>query len=190
MKNWNKIGQYIATGTSAALLASFTSLFAPTSVEAVSLIKGDDGAVTRIEGLEASGNDWNVDFEWGTYEEVFTEGLQLTYGPAFWVALEIMGVLGKDEVLSGHPSVSDSFFLPYDDQSSGLRNVQGFFDYQHNSRADRLAVTNIAETEHRLWAVVVEAEVGEMATTPEPSLIFGFITLGGLMLGSKRKTKG
>ncbi|MGK7922664.1 MAG: PEP-CTERM sorting domain-containing protein [Trichodesmium sp.] len=28
------------------------------------------------------------------------------------------------------------------------------------------------------------------ASTPEPSLIFGFITLGGLMLGSKRKIKG
>ncbi len=27
-------------------------------------------------------------------------------------------------------------------------------------------------------------------TTPEPSLILGFITLGGLMLGSKRKTNG
>lgn len=27
-------------------------------------------------------------------------------------------------------------------------------------------------------------------STPEPSLILGFITLGGVMLGSKRKTKG
>ncbi|NEP83767.1 MAG: PEP-CTERM sorting domain-containing protein, partial [Okeania sp. SIO3B3] len=26
--------------------------------------------------------------------------------------------------------------------------------------------------------------------SPEPTLILGFITLGGLMLGSKRKTKG
>ena len=29
----------------------------------------------------------------------------------------------------------------------------------------------------------------EPATTPEPNLIFGFITLGGLMLGSKIKNK-
>ncbi len=28
------------------------------------------------------------------------------------------------------------------------------------------------------------------ASTPEPSVVLGFITLGGLMLGSKRKTKG
>ncbi|NEQ74029.1 MAG: PEP-CTERM sorting domain-containing protein [Okeania sp. SIO2C9] len=39
--------------------------------------------------------------------------------------------------------------------------------------------------------VVVREETTPLSmSTPEPSLMLGFITLGGVMLGSKRKTKG
>ncbi len=56
--NWNKIGQLIATTTSAgaALLVSFATFLYPVieaEANAFTLVKdGDDAPVTRIEGLE------------------------------------------------------------------------------------------------------------------------------------------
>ncbi|NES67273.1 MAG: PEP-CTERM sorting domain-containing protein [Okeania sp. SIO2D1] len=55
----------------------------------------------------------------------------------------------------------------------GFRSAYGFF-----RSGERIAV----------WEEAAEA-VEVSASTPEPNLILGFITLGGLMLGSKRKTK-
>ncbi|NEP86897.1 MAG: PEP-CTERM sorting domain-containing protein [Okeania sp. SIO2C2] len=40
------------------------------------------------------------------------------------------------------------------------------------------------------YAKFTPQETPKPTKTPEPTLIFGLITLGGLMLGSKRKTKG
>ncbi len=50
----------------------------------------------------------------------------------------------------------------------------------------------VVEDQIILWARFSAADPADPspASTPEPSLILGFITLGGLMLGSKRKTKG
>ncbi len=47
-----------------------------------------------------------------------------------------------------------------------------------------------ADTIH-YWESIEDKAVVEVstATTPEPSIMLGFITLGGVMLGSKRKTK-
>ncbi|MDJ1179638.1 PEP-CTERM sorting domain-containing protein [Roseofilum sp. BLCC_M91] len=38
-------------------------------------------------------------------------------------------------------------------------------------------------------AIETEIEGTEMVSVPEPSLILGFITVGGLMLGSRKKAK-
>ncbi|MDJ0517556.1 MAG: PEP-CTERM sorting domain-containing protein [Trichodesmium sp. MO_231.B1] len=55
-------------------------------------------------------------------------------------------------------------------------------------------VTTTGSHQTETWDIFKgqETETAETArvATPEPSLTLGFITLGGLMLGSKRKTKG
>ena len=66
--------------------------------------------------------------------------------------------------------------------------------WSNSARTDLLAIRGTG------WAVSLgdiayfeeqfEEQEVDVASTPEPSLIFGFITLSGLMLGSKRKTKG
>ncbi len=39
-------------------------------------------------------------------------------------------------------------------------------------------------------AIFISAVESAQASTPEPTTVIGFITLGGVLLGSKRKTKG
>ncbi|MGK7922665.1 MAG: hypothetical protein AB4080_21945 [Trichodesmium sp.] len=76
MKNWNKIGQYIATSAGAALLASFATLAStPKTASAASLSfdgtkwvsDNEQEAVTEIKGLMIGDNFYNVTFEHFTF---------------------------------------------------------------------------------------------------------------------------
>ncbi|WP_293119363.1 PEP-CTERM sorting domain-containing protein [Okeania sp. SIO1I7] len=51
--------------------------------------------------------------------------------------------------------------------------------------------TQVGDSRAIRWShTSTNPQTKQLVATPEPSLILGFITLGGLMLGSKRKTKG
>ena len=64
-------------------------------------------------------------------------------------------------------------------------NTYSYFDYMIN--LDTWATTDITFGARP----IDDRGTGEvLQSTPEPSLMLGFITLGGVLLGSKRKTKG
>ncbi len=87
---------------------------------------------------------------------------------------------------------NDNFLIPFGEVYS-LGTSQFFF---YNATYDKKSA--LGDDEVGTWfrreerSVVYMAKFSKAPTavaTPEPSLVLGFITLGGLMLGSKRKTK-
>ena len=125
MKNWKKIGQSIATGAGAALLASFASLFASSEAHAAKLIRenGETGVVTRIEGLSVIVDGvetiYDVDFQMGSAVDVYGEDLMfdfMTSDSAEAAAAAVMAELGSEEgtVLFFYgPTLFDGFHVPF-----------------------------------------------------------------------------
>ncbi|MEM1171366.1 MAG: hypothetical protein AAGJ08_20365 [Cyanobacteria bacterium P01_H01_bin.35] len=200
MKNWNKIGQYIAKGASAALLASTTSLLASSEASAANLVKDDNGAVSRIENLEVQTAGatafFDVDFIFDTAENIYGQSLNFDFlDPieAEAAAGSIISALGEDNWLglSVLGDLSDEFLVPFFSRGD---SVGGRGDEFGALSADLEGEGRAFIWLENMYAKFSAAAAGggeeNKATTPEPSLIFGFITLGGLMLGSKINHKG
>ena len=189
-------------GLSSAVLASSFALFAP-SASAFTLVDSDeDGYLEGVTGLNVAGSDYDVEFFYGTFDEVYNDGGEYDFTfdsvaevdqafDAVWGAL--FTVVGTDAFKGyedGDRSASGflDMFMGFSDGVRGSYRT-GSTNVQYNARSWFVGASNA-------WVKFNEAQVptggGEngTASTPEPSLILGFITLGGLMLGSKRKTKG
>ncbi len=156
-----------------------SSFFFLTSAQAASFVTTlettDDGRVT----LEFEANDSNKD-------GIISEG-------------ELSGEIGAKILSEG---VVETMFLESNEYELfhfdiSENELQWAFGYSYSSYEliqidDYSIYLNIQSSsddflEERLWEREI---VEERASTPEASLTLGFITLGGLMLGSKRKTKG
>ncbi|NER08670.1 MAG: PEP-CTERM sorting domain-containing protein, partial [Okeania sp. SIO3C4] len=88
--------------------------------------------------------------------------------------------------------VSDSFFLPYLDPQTPISDVALFVDPFTSVDFDSLLSLSLPRDTDAASVPYAKFSPASPSptSTPEPTLILGFITLGGLMLGSKRKTKG
>ncbi|NET15789.1 MAG: PEP-CTERM sorting domain-containing protein [Okeania sp. SIO1H6] len=198
MKNWKKIGQYFATGAGAALLASFASLFAFSEAHAASLVKDDSGAVTRIEGLSVflDGEEtiYDVDFLRDDSSNVYGDGAFdfADSKSAQAAARAVSTSLGSSEYITkqgdmfivGYGDIGDRVFIYRDRWVRTDFDTISWYEYDINLLNAWVNIISLAK-----WAKFEVRDVSDKvvgATTPEPSLIFGFITLGGLMLGSRK----
>ncbi len=219
MKNLNKIGQYIAASAGAALLASFATLATPKTASAATLSLNESGewvssaegeAIDEILGLEISNKKYNVKFQSMTFEEIDTY-LKKQSVDAEKAAGAIVKALGSD-FATGAWRGSGGRVVWYDSFSVIEELDIEEFHWGHNFNILRWTDISSSDTEVDVVTQerIVEGSVGDSqiqwrgvavfeeaneakvaaASTPEPSLIFGFITLGGLMLGSKSKTNG
>ncbi len=200
-----KAAQFTATIASAALVAS-TALVPKAS--AFTLRKADDGRIIGIDALEVEGNFYNVEFKKGSFNEVFGGDLDFKGEEEVLKAWEaVKSALGDTEFTTPAPDdylddaltprFFDVFMIPgfLFEETNSVVVVYDKFD-THADRADSFGLAMDEEDWWIPWAKFssvgnqLEDQKEEQAATPEPSLIFGFITLGGFMLGSKRKTKG
>lgn len=177
---------------------------------AVSLRKssGTFPNVVGIDGLEIGNETYNVDFRWGSYDSVYSNIQPLFLDNeegANLAAKAIMEALGERQRTfrfldrwDWKVKSSDNFQIPYlkgSIRGIDLVSVVGEKNYSALSD-DRLLEGARWVPEDRYitapWAVFVgKGSVGtaNMKSTLEPSLMLGFITVGGFMLGSRKKEK-
>ncbi|NEP81513.1 MAG: PEP-CTERM sorting domain-containing protein [Okeania sp. SIO3B3] len=201
MKKPNSLLKYLAT--SAALLASSAYLFAPTVASAFTLIRGLDGAVTNIEDLNVSGvGQFDVEFIYDSYDNIYNGTFDFAGGAEAQTAAEaVIGALGTTEYTRAN--IQDLGFLTIENFFDGFlipyfvfgRTVIGEGEESADLLDDSLDDSGLLTptTRPRIYAKFSPSGPNppiSPTSTPEPTLILGFITLGGLMLGSKRKTKG
>ncbi|MEL7036990.1 MAG: PEP-CTERM sorting domain-containing protein [Cyanobacteria bacterium J06592_8] len=195
----------IAKYASAAVVASSTFLFAPSGASAVTLIRANDGSVTRIENLEVEGLEYNVDFIFNqSYNDVFGGSFDFESEQEALSASEAVATaLGDEEFLfeaflfNAGVTNQDDFFIPF--EFSGVSDVRfvgedvsisaPLLDIDQPSPLRFINVDgDFAFAPWAKFSLVDDGGNGSVST-PEPTLILGFITLGSLMLASKRKTK-
>ncbi|MGD1698524.1 PEP-CTERM sorting domain-containing protein [Dapis sp. BLCC M229] len=187
---------------SSAVLASSFAVFAPEAGQAFTLIDSDnDSFIDAIEDLAVDGSLFNVDFVTAPGSDVYSDGFDFdTLASAEVAASAVHAALGsapiEDQQFPGGMS-SNAFMIGY--QLVGLTRLEGVIVWpQRPVNCCELgglvggAIQGHDLSHHGFFAVFTEAGGGEgaptaAATTPEPSLILGFITLGGLMLGSRKK---
>ncbi|MEM1168505.1 MAG: PEP-CTERM sorting domain-containing protein [Cyanobacteria bacterium P01_H01_bin.35] len=190
---------------SCAVLASSFALFAPSAAVAFNLIDSDnDGLYEGVTDLDLfdDGLLWNVDFVVGRGTEVYNDGFSFTTESEAEAALVAFSTIvfpsasgsGGWSLESSVNPLEDargefegSFNLGYSEESEFFNFLNSDFEGDVFTIADRSA-----RFREVLWSrfSLAEPDGDGSVSTPEPSLILGFITLGGLMLGSKRKTKG
>ncbi|MGK7920514.1 MAG: hypothetical protein AB4080_10975 [Trichodesmium sp.] len=179
-------GSVFAKSAGTALLAASASLFAATEASAFELIRGNNGAVIGIEDLEVGSEKYDVDIVFDSYNNIFGGDLDFESEATARSAGEaIIQALGVSDSFGG----TDSFLIPF---SVGER-IGVALDGNSQSANDGLAIADVGASESLGWAPYADFTLQTSETpaaTPEPSLMLGFITLGGLMLGSKIKTKG
>ncbi|NEP73782.1 MAG: hypothetical protein F6K25_28990 [Okeania sp. SIO2G4] len=102
---------------STALLASSAYLFAPPSASAFELVRGDDGAVESILDLEVDGEFFNVEFLFGTYNDIYDGTFDFFGGAsASSAASAIVHVLGDSEFIGftwGAPLTASLYLLSF-----------------------------------------------------------------------------
>ncbi len=185
-------------GLSSAVLASSFALFAPSASAAQLVDSNNDRYIEGVEKLEVAGTSYDVEFVFGTFDEVYKDGSEYDFtfdsisevDQAFVALLDALAA-----VVASNPSLPPLGFLDPAASGDGVdSSIFVGYSKTQNARENWLS----------LQAPSLEGSVGAGAaregviakfsesqkSTPEPSLILGFITLGGLILGSKRKTKG
>ncbi|MGD1704743.1 PEP-CTERM sorting domain-containing protein [Dapis sp. BLCC M229] len=197
LRNW--------ASTSAALLASASIVFAPPAAEAFTLIKNDDGAVVEILDLEVSGELFDVEFRHDSYDNIYNGTFDFeTIESATEAAEAIAEALGDTEFTMLNSRVgdteffrerSDSFLIPFNLQKitptfTIVESVSDSYATRATDVVSQLGVVSFVRYQLNPYAKFERLEEAPLTEVPEPSLIFGFITLSGLMLGSKRKGKG
>ena len=209
MKNWNKIGQYIAASAGAALLASFATLATPKTASAATLSFDDKSqqwvsdneaeAVSQIMNLEIGGKKYNVKFEEyvvgtntdrllldGMHGETAATAIKDALGTSYWTLEETIPRTYRTRKKDSFHVLSYlenfSFFPGF-----VLTKFDMFYDVFENS-VDRDKV--LKQSERSMLNGQVIERVAKFEEVAEPSLIFGLITLGGLTLGRKIKNKG
>ncbi|NEQ37585.1 MAG: hypothetical protein F6K40_15435 [Okeania sp. SIO3I5] len=193
-----------AAMVSAAVLASTVSI---TEASAISLryLNGPGTQVVGIDGLEVEGVEYNVDFIFGSYNSIYDGTLNFQSQVAAERAVtEVMAALGSSNFTHYDPSFlfgdgfMDGFSIPYptppqyDDERDWLFITYDmmFWDLDDDRLLiGRHGVERDTVLSWRPYAKFSPAS-SEPEPIPEPSLILGCIALGGLMLGSQRKTKG
>ncbi|NEP83437.1 MAG: hypothetical protein F6K17_32245 [Okeania sp. SIO3C4] len=183
------------TALSAALLASSAYLCAPQSASATTLIRGDDGAVEQILDLEVNGEFFDVEFVVDSYDNIYNGTFDFdTLSTATVAAEAVVEALGVSEFTRSFSGDSffDFFLIPFQFSSSpGLVDlVIDNFRLVEDTLSTSFAVRNLPGAGAGQPYAKFTAAAPPGVSTPEPTLILGFITLSGLMLGSKRKTKG
>ena len=193
---------------SSALLASSFTLFAPSAAVAFQLIDSDDdGTYEGVHDLDlfGDGSIWDVDFSSGTGTSVYSDGFDFTTRTEATEALAALYDL-VPEVFVPEIGAEDSFgggsvFSDIGQINVGFGTLEGSGFSSDSGQIDsvkdiilpqnNLPDIPLADPRTFLYARFSESSPQEgIKSTPEPNLIFGFVTLGGLMLGSKRKTKG
>ncbi|MGD1808645.1 PEP-CTERM sorting domain-containing protein [Dapis sp. BLCC M126] len=191
-------------------LASSFALFAPAPEAAGAATLRDideDGIIDGVNDLlssEADGLSYDVEFVFGSADTV-GDANHFDFGHSNIPSLNNVLV----DFLSLHSdrafeTATEGFVF-----STIQQLVERDFDHRgpvvtftQTSFPDlqEVEVTAPGEVAFGIWAKWIRKEnpaavsdprgADASASTPEPSLILGFITLGGLMLGSKRKTNG
>ena len=166
---------------------------------AATLIDSDnDGIIDGVNDLAVDGSLFDVEFVYGDPYWVYSDGFDFTNeSAAFRMGGELLTVLFlnslpyqvfEDDLTSHLQFTSRELFIGYNATDAGISGFEiNTQDYTGISTDDNSILGH-----RRLIARFHEQPTApnQAASTPEPSLILGFITLGGLMLGSKRKTKG
>lgn len=213
MKNILTAVSAIATTTTA--LAFSAGLFAPSAYSAELLI-GDEGQVVKIESLEVDGFTYDVDFLLGDLESLYQGTFDFATGlDAYNAAEAVVSALGITFFTAINPTPCDAldapcpgtverddFYIPY---LSGGGSVRVVWDSPSKER-DSLADVEFRDIDSLCiglglcdgvpFAKFTEVRAGGGSSggsgvqVPEPSLILGFITLGGVLLGSKKQNKG
>ncbi|MGD1712584.1 hypothetical protein [Dapis sp. BLCC M172] len=189
-------------GLSSAVLASSFALFAPNAAVApqLRLIDSDsDGKYEKVENLLVENSLYDVTIENGTLGSVYDDGFgglsfdfsNLVDAEAAFVALVESVDDFAFESSSGPPPTqfSDVLYI-YTNAGVDQRREQSGYYWGDNYGLGG-AFWNVDDRQHQYIARFTPSSSGNPispASTPEPNLILGFITLSGLMLGSKRKT--
>ncbi len=191
----------VGSATAAIALSAITACIAPVAASAASLRyeSGVGSKVVGIDGLEVGGELLNVDFKFGSFNSIFSEdpffrGEKEAAGEAADKISQLLGQEAFTTVFQGTTKF-DGFYVAYERPEDSPNH--GFFGYwADDPRFEKDEVKDINQGFNPNdigplpFATFKSAEGGTPQATPEPSLIFSFITLGGLMLASKRKTKG
>ncbi|MGK7920317.1 MAG: PEP-CTERM sorting domain-containing protein [Trichodesmium sp.] len=172
-------------GLSSAVLASSFALFAPAPEAAVAatLIDSDgDEIVDGVKDLAVGDKMYDVEFLWGDAAyAVFDSDSSPIDGFAAVSLAEFLWDHSIHKIQDDIWPISSRQINVYD-LVSGMATAIDLTNH--------LSLTPTywpADTPHMIAKFSEREEIP--ASTPEPSQVLGFITLGGLMLGSKRKTK-
>ncbi|MGK7954449.1 MAG: PEP-CTERM sorting domain-containing protein, partial [Crocosphaera sp.] len=170
----------------------------------------ETGAVTRIENLSVTFDDgeaatYDVDFLSGSAVDVYGEDLLFDFvdlDAAEAATQGVINALGRDMEFLGYNGGerTDRFMVGWKQLINPWSNISVTKitqDHDETLSGDTMknghSIKSSTDDGTR-WAKFTIASAsggGNDVSTPEPSLIFGFITLGGLMLGSNaRKNKG
>ncbi len=198
------------SGVSAVALAC-TACVAGASA---ALIKDSSGRTIGITSLFVDdgtvATEYNVEFIFGTYDSVFRGGFDFpSQSVAETAANAVIAALGQiaftnlvdspDCGLPGFPGQAgkcDGFLIPYTFKTVGSEEfVLSYNDFFFNDTVLDFFPAQVfqrprdADPDPKLpWAKFTPVD-DDVVATPEPSLIFGFITLGGFVLGSRKKEK-
>ncbi len=186
---------------SSAVLASSFALFAPAPEAAVAatLIDSDnDGMIDGVNDLAVDGVLFDVEFVYGSAAEVggfkfYTEASAANAANSLMASILSVGAffVEDDQQDQQHFMLHFNYFND-DGYGIGQKSIT-FFEEYVGTDPEYSGSPWLWYGEEKVYArfeLVPDAPPTQPASTPEPSLILGFITLGGLMLGSKRKTKG
>ena len=171
-----------------AALAANTARTAAASAATFFFTEAGSDVVSRVEDLEVDGKFYDVDFLMGSREQVFPDEIFdfLDRDSATAAAEALMGALGDSLKTSFW---GDVFYLPFlSSDTFGYWVVMDKSRYEDEDVID-VRTNGLGVTNYPIAKFTPAESGGDVVATPEPSLIVGFITLGGLMLGSKGKTK-
>ncbi|NES07690.1 MAG: PEP-CTERM sorting domain-containing protein [Okeania sp. SIO2F4] len=191
-------------GLSSAVLASSFALFAPAPEAAVAATLYDsdgDGIIEGVKDLAVGDSVYDVEFGVDFGSNVYSEGFDFTSSESARSAAESLSAFleSKSALASLFTNPMVEVFIGYEMFSENMLN---FFTGEEEKvefvntiiigaagGGARISGSPVAY-DARIPLLYARFHPAVAASTPEPSLILGFITLSGLMLGSKRKTKG
>ncbi|OAB56175.1 hypothetical protein AY600_01930 [Phormidium willei BDU 130791] len=191
VRNAQKLCAALALGTTMAIASPLKSVAAPLSWEITwDDLYPDNDVVFSFEGEDLD-NNGEINFHNGEVLSFELAGLEELGGGA--IDLDGLSFNLSREELDFLQVSNDRFNL--DSVYPGLLILSDFENtYDNISFSNPVATAVVAEPSSPEPAAppqVIGTEIvaTEMVSVPEPSLIVGFIALGGFMLGSRKKAK-
>lgn len=189
VRNAQKLCAALALGMTMAIASPLKSVAAPVSYEITwDDLYPDNDVVFSFVGEDFDENGW-INFQAGEVQSFELVGLEDLGGGSTDLDFLSFDLSRMDFWVN----VSNDRFSLFHDGAFGFSVLgDNLNEYDNSVVFDPVvAAAELPSPEPAVLPQVIETEsvATEMVSVPEPSLIVGFIALGGFMLGSRKKAK-